>query len=439
MSRDPSGLNRRDFLKAAEGLVGAGLLAAGFPAIVPASALGREGRLPPSERVRVGPIGVKNQGTGNLKALLRKAETVALCDVDREVLQAARKVAELGTLKTVETFGDYRRVLDRKDVDAVVVTSPDHWHARITVDACMAGKDVYCEKPLSLTVAEGRAMADAAKKYGRIVQTGSQQRSDDKFRLACELVRNGKLGRLKGVTVGLPAVNYNVEPAPDSAPPAELDYNFWLGPAPDRPYNKNHVHYNFRFFWDYSGGQMTNWGAHHLDIVQWALGMDESGPVEIEATATFDPKKQYEVPATMKIRYTYKYGGDDLIVTCEQGTKARGGVTFEGTEGILFVTRGKIEAPEEILKSQFSGSDTRLYVSKNHHDNWLECIASRKAPICEAEIGHRSATVCHLGNIAARTGRILHWDPKAEAIGGDPEAHAMLRRPYRAPWEHPKA
>jgi predicted dehydrogenase len=427
-------INRREFLRQAERLAGAGLVAAAFPTVVPASALGRGGASPPSERIRVGHIGVRNQGTGNLKALMK--HTVAVCDVDRDVLAKARELAEKGTGRSILAFGDYRRLLDSDAVDAVVVTTPDHWHARITVDACMAGKDVYCEKPLSLTVAEGRAMANAARKYGRIVQTGSQQRSDDKFRLACELVRNGKLGTLKSVLVGLPGVNYNAEPLPDGPPPQELDYDFWLGPAPKRPYNSNHVHYNFRFFWDYSGGQLTNWGAHHLDITQWALGRDDSGPIAIEGEAAYDPKKRFEVFATSTIRYTYPGG---VIVTCEQGTRARGGVTFVGSEGTLHVTRGKIEAdPADILKASFSGSDTRLPVSKNHHQNWLECIASRKPPICEAEIGHRSATVCHLGNIAARLGRQINWDPSAERIVGDDQAAEMLRRPYRAPWTHPE-
>src|SRR5262249_40422723 len=194
-------------------------------------------------------------------------------------------------------FGDDGKLLELKEVDAVIVTPPDHWHALPTIHACQAGKDVYCEKPLSLTVVEGRAMVNAARKHKRIVQTGSQQRSDARFRQACELVRNGKLGKLKLVKVGIPGVNFKGPVPPDGEPPANLDYDFWLGPAPKRPYNEKRVHYNFRFFWDYSGGQLTNWGAHHLDIVQWALGMDESGPVSVEGTGKPDPKGEYEVHA----------------------------------------------------------------------------------------------------------------------------------------------
>ncbi len=245
-------------------------------------------------------------------------------------------------------MGDYRRLLDRKDIDAVVVTTPDHWHALITIQACQAGKDVYCEKPLSLTVAEGRKMVDAARKHHRIVQTGSQQRSDDRFRLACELVRSGKLGKIQEVLVGIPAVNFRGPAVADSTPPANLDYDVWLGPAPLKPYNEKHVHYNFRFFWDYSGGQMTNFGAHHLDIAQWALGMDSSGPVEIEGTATFDPTHTYEVTRTCRITYTYENGV--RVVLGQEQKDIPQAVTFIGSEGRVFVDRKKIEStPRELV------------------------------------------------------------------------------------------
>jgi predicted dehydrogenase len=384
---------------------------------------------PPSEAVRIGMIGVGNQGTGNLKAFIKNV--VAVCDVDSTRLATAKKLVETTGGKSCDAFGDFRRMLDRKDIDAVVVTTPDHWHALPTVLACQAGKDVYCEKPLSLTVAEGQVMVAAARKYGRIVQTGSQQRSDAKFRLACELVRSGALGKLKSVKVGLPGVNFKGPAVPDSAPPAELDYDFWLGPAAKKPYNARHVHYDFRFFWDYSGGQLTNWGAHHLDIVQWALGMDDSGPVAIEGTAKYHAEHWYEVPESFELAYNY---ADGLTVAC--GQKYKGGVTFEGDKGTLFVTRGKIEAnPPDILKRPKVTS--HLYESKNHHANWLDCIKTRKAPICDVAIGHRSATVCHLGNIALRTGRKITWDPARETILGDSEALSMLARPYRAPWVLP--
>lgn len=413
---------RRDFLHQL------GLGAAGL-ALLPDLAFPQERSL--NERIRIGVIGVGGQGRGNLRAHVKN--TVAVCDVDQKRLAEAQASVEKATGKKCAAYGDYRKLLDDKNVDAVVISTPDHWHALPTVHACEAGKDVYCEKPLSLTVAEGRAMVHAARRNKRIVQTGSQQRSDARFRQACELVRNGRIGKVHTVKVGIPRVNFSGPAVPDADPPAELDYDFWLGPAPKRPYNAKRVHYLFRFFWDYSGGQMTNWGAHHLDIAQWGLGMDDSGPVSIAAKARFHAMKWYEVPEWCEVTYQYANG---VKMVCTMG--GRGGTTFVGDKGTIHVTRGKIEAePEQLLKTPLDAKAIRLYVSRSHHGNWLECIKTRKLPICDVEIGHRSATVCHLGNIAARTGRTITWDPAKEEIASDSEAAAMLRRPYRAPWKHP--
>jgi predicted dehydrogenase len=417
--------NRRQFLG---GLAGLGL-ASTFPAVVPARAFGA------SERVRVGFIGVRNQGSNNLKAFLGRndAEVAGLCDVDSGVLAKASALVAERAGSPAPTASDYRELLDRPDIDAVLITTPDHWHALPTIDACKAGKDVYCEKPLSLTVAEGRAMTAAARSHDRVVQTGSQQRSGAEFRRAAEAIRNGRLGTLRQVVVGLPGVNFEGPPVPDAEPPAELDYNTWLGPAPFRPFNPKQVHYNFRFFWPYSGGQMTNWGAHHLDIVQWALGRDESGPVRVDpVSVSYHPDAWYEVPTTSEVVYTYD---DGLQVRCRQGLGDPNGIRFEGSDGSLFVARGKLEAdPAEILDEPSGAVATRLEVSRNHFENWIACIKDRNRPICDVEIGHRSATVCHLGNIAARLGRPISWDPAREAIDDDDEAAAMLSRPYRAPW-----
>jgi predicted dehydrogenase len=430
--------DRREFLKRS-GTMAAGVgLGFGFPMIVDRSVLAGGQKPPPSERIRVGFIGLGGQGTANLKAIQKEktAEIAALCDVDKTHLAKARTVADT-TNRQTSTYSDYRKLLDDKSVDAVLISTPDHWHALTTIDACAAGKDVYCEKPLSLTVVEGQAMVDAARKFNRIVQTGSQQRSDDRFRLACELVRSGKLGKIKQVKVSLPTVNFKGPSVADSTAPPELDYQFWLGPAAERPYNEKHVHYLFRFFWDYSGGQMTNFGAHHLDIAQWGLGRDESGPVSIESTAKFNKDHWYEVPEQSRIVYTYD---DGIQVISEQGGKAGPNVLFEGEKGSIAVSRGKIESnPPELLKETLGNGDVHLYVSKNHHKNWLDCIKTRALPICDVAIGHRSATVCHLGNIAVRTGRKLTWDPVAQTIVGDPEAARMLSRPYRAPWKLPES
>jgi predicted dehydrogenase len=425
-------LTRRSFLRRAAASVSVG----GVTYFLPPFPAARGADNPrPSEQIRIGSIGVANQGTPNTKVHARNV--VAVCDVDRRHLANAVKLVEQAGGRPLLATNDYRRVLDRKDVDAVVITTPDHWHALMAVDACDSGKDVYCEKPLTLTIAEGRAIVAAARRNKRVVQTGSQQRSDERFRRACEYVRSGRLGKIKEVRVGIPGPNWVQRakaPVPDSIAPAELDYDLWLGPAPHRPYNEKRVHYLFRFFWDYSGGQVTNFGAHHLDITQWALGMDESGPTTIEGTATYHNQDWYETPESCLITYTYPNG---VKVICGNSSKGRpGGCTFVGEKGTIFVDRGKITSdPKELLEEPLKDTDVKLYASKNHHQNWLECIKSRKLPICDAEIGHRSATVCHLGNIAIRTGRKITWDPVKERIVGDPEAAGMVTRAYRAPWK----
>lgn len=393
----------------------------------------------PSEFIRIGFIGVGNQGGANLKALIKNA--VAVCDVDKTRVLAAREKVEKANGRPCASYSDYRKMLEDKSIDAVLISTPDHWHTLPAIHACEAGKDVYCEKPLTLFIAEGLALVKAVRQHKRVLQTGSQQRSDEKFRQACEYIRSGRLGKIKTVWVGLPGVNWEKMSAPnasDGQPPPELDYDMWLGPAPERPYNKNHVHYLFRFFWDYSGGQMTNWGAHHLDITQWALGMDNSGPVEIERQGdpVYQPEKLYETPQQFDVSFKYSSG---TMVQCSSGTgKYPMGCTFVGEKGTIFVTRGKLEAtPEDILKQPLDGQSVKLYASNNHHQNWLDCIKSRKDPICSVEIGHRSATLCHLGNIAVRTGKKIRWDPKSQQIVGDAELAKWTTRSYRPPWRLP--
>jgi predicted dehydrogenase len=433
MSSSRLTVSRRRFLQttaAASAVIAA-------PYFVPARVFGA------NERVNLGFVGVKNRGMQNMEGFSiigrnagkLAATAVALCDVDKNVTGLAATAAEKAGHK-FQVFDDYRKLIERKEVDAVVLSVPDHWHAQMTVDACRAGKDVYCEKPLTLFITEGRKMVDVARQTGRVVQTGSQQRSDDRFRLACELARNGKLGKIQTVLVGLPKPNFPPldKAVPDSAPPSELNYDLWLGPAPDRPYNVNRVHYNFRFFWDYSGGQMTNFGAHHLDIAQWGLGMDDSGPVAVEGTGTFPKEKHLcEVTDTCRIKYTYANG-----VTIQLGQQQKDipdQVTFVGDKGKVYVTRRTIEASDPaLLKTEFGSSDTRLYVSKDHYQNFLDCIKSRQKPVADIEIGHRTATVCHLGNMAVRLNRKIEWDPvKEQIVGGVTDI--MYDRPYRAPWK----
>lgn len=427
MTARPNRVNRRRFLQTTAAVAGA--FAA--PLFIPRSAFGA------NDRIVLGHIGVGGQGNGNLNGFLGKKEigVAGVCDVDSSRLEKALKTVT-GRGHKAEGFEDYRRLLDRNDIDAVVISTPDHWHALQTIHACEAGKDVYCEKPLTLTILEGRKMVDAAREHGRVVQTGSQQRSSKEFRTACELVRNGRIGKVHTVLVGINTPNHPGAPVADSKPPAELNYEMWLGPAPDRPYNKNRVHYNFRFFRDYSGGQMTNWGAHHLDITQWGLGKDDSGPVKVDGTGTFHSQKWHEVSETCRVTHTYD---DGTKVIVGQGQKdIPGGTTFIGSEGKIYVNRGKLVVePEAIAKAALPADAIRLYESNDHKGNFLECIRTREKPICDVEIGHRSATVCHLSNIAIDLGRPLTWDPKAEEFPGDAEANALRVTAYRSPWQLP--
>jgi predicted dehydrogenase len=415
-------MKRRHFLKAA-----ASAFAATY--IVPHSAFGA------NDRISVGCIGVRNQGKGNLKRFRdANCEIVAICDVDSEVRDAAAAEATKSG-RSAQLFGNYRKLLDQANIDAVVITTPDHWHALMTIHACQAGKDVYCEKPLSLTIAESRRMVAAAREHRRVVQTGSQQRSSEEFWKACTLVRNGAIGKVHAVLVGIPDCNHPGPLGPDSEPPASLDYQMWLGPAPERPYNEKRVHYNFRFWWDYSGGQMTNFGAHHLDIAQWGLGMDDSGPIASEGVATFHPDHVHEVTETCRI--THRYANGVNVVVGQLQDDIPGGATFIGDAGRIHVNRGKLTSdPPELVSRDVTGLPVQLTRSTNHVQNFLDCMRSREKPVCDVEIGHRSATVCHLGNIVARLGRSIRWDPDHERIVGDDEAQAMTDKDYRLPWRH---
>lgn len=422
---------RRSFLK--ETAVGGALL--GLSAKKHRSIFGAAS---PSERVRVGMIGVGNQGgpKNNMKYFLNNI--VAMCDLDKNYLAEAADFLQKQANQTAVMTDDYRRLLDSKDIDAVVVTVPDQWHATMTIEACRAGKDVYCEKPLTLVIGEGKPMIDAARKNKRVVQTGTMQRSGVEFKLATELVQKGIVGKVHTVNVTLPSPNWidrAGKPVPNSEPPEGFDYNRWLGPAPFRPYNKNHVHYLFRFYWDYSGGQQTNFGAHHLDIAQWGLGMDESGPTSVEGSAVFNPDGWYETPDTTEIKYTYANG---VVMTCRQKLKTTNkdqGTEFIGEKGSLFVYRGGIVAnPPELLKGVDVPKIVNSQANISHVNNFLDCVKTRQTPAADISIGHHSATVCHLGNIAVRTKKKIVWDPKTETIVGDPDASKWLMKEYRSPW-----
>jgi predicted dehydrogenase len=428
--KQPVRISRRDFLKGT--LATGGMIAA--PTIIPASALGADGTIAPSNRIVMGVIGVGLQGTGNMRQFAghKNVQIVAVCDVDKSHRDDAKNTIDQkhGNTDCV-AVDDFREITRRDDIDAVCVATPDHWHVIPAIDAARHGKDMYVQKPLTLTIGEGRALVEAVRRHGRVLQTGSQQRSDWGFRRACELARNGRIGKIHTVKVGISKVNrtcgetWEAEPIPEG-----FDYNFWLGQAPWQPYTEQRCHYTFRFLLDYSGGQVTNWGAHHLDIAQWGLGMDDSGPVEIEGKGVFPTTGLFTTATNVHFECVYE-NGTRLIC----GMDMRKGTTFEGSEGTIYVNRGVLEVEPESLKDERIGpGEIRLYDSRDHMGDFLNCVETRRRPICDVEIGHRSASLCHLGNIAMLLDRKLKWDPKAERFDGDEEANRMISRAMRSPW-----
>ena len=436
---------RRSFLKKS---VAAGL----FTGISAQSYRATFGAEPPSERVRVGMIGVGNQGgpRNNMKYFMKNIE--AICDLDQNYLAEAQAFVKKQDNRSVTSSDDYRRLLDSKDLDAVVITVPDQWHAKMTIEACQAGKDVYCEKPLTLVIGEGKPMIEAARKHKRVVQTGTMQRSGLEFKYVTSLVQSGALGKVKTVNVTLPGPNWldrAKKPVADSKPPRGFDFDRWLGPAPLRAYNKNRVHYLFRFYWDYSGGQQTNFGAHHLDTAQWGLGMDESGPVSVEGTAEYHPRHWYETPDKTVMKYKYANG---VTMNCYQtpGTESKKqGTEFICENGSIFVWRGGIVAGSaDVLKKADIPSplvhegrivtlpkEHKRFANNAHVQNFIECVKTRETPAADISIGHRSATVCHLGNIAVRLGQKIQWNPETETIEGNANAERWLNKEYRKPYE----
>lgn len=398
---------------------------------------------PPSERVVMAVIGTGELGRRwHLEDRLMRDDRVefgAVCDLDenRRALAAGSILRKRG--HKVPMYHDFRKLLEQKDIDAVLIATPDHWHALTALAAMEAGKDVYCEKPLTLTIEEGQALVAAARRYGTVFQTGSQQRSHPRFRLAVEIMRNRLLGDIQKIETRVGQVGPG-EWQPVQTPPAGFDWNFWLGPRPYVDYMPIRSHHTFRWFYDYSGGKLTDWGAHHNDIAQWGLGTDESGPVYVDATnATFHAQGPHTVAGEFDIHYKYADGTDLFCHTQEQsyedGTKFGNGVKFTGTNGWIFVSRIEIQASDpELLKIELGGNDIRLYKSDDHHQNWLDCIRSRERCICDVAIGHRSVSICHIGNISARLHRPLQWDPQKEEFVGDAEANRMMSRPMRAPW-----
>jgi len=443
---------RRGFLKKAAGVTG---YVASFPYIVPSSSLGKAGKVAPSNKITMGCIGTGNQGINDLRSFLRdeRVQIVAVCDVNRQSAgywdnrvggrEPARRIVEehyarnkeSGTYKGCATYEDFREVIGREDIDVVLIALPDHWHSVPVIEAAKAGKDIYGEKPLSLTIPEGRAMSDAVKQYGRVFQTGSQQRSDHNFRRACELVLNGRIGKLHTVRCGLPGGTPDIsktghrtktEPVPEG-----FNYEMWLGPAPYAPYCPARCHVNFRWLLDYSGGQVTDWGGHHPDIAQWGMDTEKTGPMEIKnVRGEFAKDGFYNTAKEFYFECIYK-NGVKLIVS----NKERGGVTFEGTEGRVWADRGRHDArPKSLLESVIGPNEIHLYRSDNHSRNFIDCVISRREPVAPIETAHRSITVSHLGNIAMRLERDLKWDPDKEQFINDEQADRMMSRSMRSPW-----
>ena len=413
-------VGRRSFLRVTA------TAAAAAPYVLTSQALGGPDKAAASERLNMASIGFRGQGGGHFRALLgnRDVQVTGLCDVDRGVLYKGLERTAKGTFGT----SDYRELLAKVPLDGVVIATPDHWHVPISMAAIKAGADVYCEKPLTLTIREGRRLSDAARRYRAVFQTGSQQRSGRQFRQACELVRNGYLGKIHTVKVGIPTRAGSAAPWTPQPVPEDFDYEMWLGPAPWAPYHPDRCHYKFRFVRDYSGGDITNWGAHHLDIAQWGLGADDAGPIAVEGHGDYNKTGLHNVFHNVHVEFQYP-GGVKLIL--DRG----GGTEFIGDKGSVYVSRGTLRAePASLLKVKFKPGDVRLMASGSHMGQFLRAIRTREATICPAEVGHRSATVCHLSNIAMTLRRPLKWDPKAEVFPGDEEATRMTWRPRREPW-----
>ncbi len=455
--------SRRAFMTTAGKGIVASAVVGGFPSIVPASVLGANA---PGNRINIGAIGTGRISRGHdLPGLWRydTARIMAACDLDSRRVEDARTLVNGHYTKTtgkeyngVTTYSDYRELLANKDVDAVVISTPDHWHAIIAIHAVQAGKDVYLQKPASLTITEGRALSDAVHHSGRIFQIGSQQRSSPQFRYAAELVRNGRIGQLKTVYIGLPG-----DPEGDDEPvmpvPANLNYDMWLGSTPVVPYTEKRVHPQNDYGrpgWlrceQFGAGMITGWGAHHIDSAHWGMDTEYTGPIEVWGSAEFPKKGLWDVHGPFRTEAMYA-NGVHMIISGEFPN----GIKFEGTNGWIFVSRGNESVTDSdpvaklqdsralaasdprIIKSVIGPDEIHLYESKEHHGNWLDCIRSRQQTIAPVEVAHRACSACLIHHMAMKLKRKLIWDPAKERFTNDPEANAMLSRPQRAPYTIP--
>ena len=440
--------NRRQFVKRTA-IASAGALA--FPYVVPSRVLGAEA---PSNRINMGCIGLGGQGTGLMNRFCRMKEVqmLAVCDVHRNYGKGSEPAKrgvdafyaeqmKSGTYKGCAAYGDFRELVARDDIDAVCIATPDHWHALTAIAAANAGQDIYCEKPLANSVGEGRAICEAVKKNERILQTGSHERSNPNARFACELVRNGRIGKLRTIRLNLPCSDRHHKQARDlkETPPQEnvpdgFDYDLWLGHTPRTHYTSKRCHFWWRFILAYGGGEMTDRGAHVIDIAQLGSNTDDTGPVEIEAKGVRTEGSLYTAFWDYSFENVYANG-----VRMIGEAKGPRGLKFEGDKGWVFVHihGGKLRAePESLLDEKIDEGETQLgrAPGNDHRRSFIEAVKSREEPTAPAEVGHRTATICHLNNIAMKLGRKLKWDPVKEEVVGDEEANAMLTPQMRAPW-----
>ena len=428
---------RRDFLKRSATVATGALI---LPQIIPSTALGMGGKLPPSDRIVMGAIGTGSQGTSNLRdflALKNQVQFVAVCDVDTNHSAKAKGFAdEANKNKDCRVYGDYREFLEKEKLDAVSIALPDHWHGIIYSAAANKKLDVYGEKPICRTIKDGQTIVSAVKKNNIIWQTGSWQRSQPNFHHAVELVRNGRIGKIKTIEVGLPDGSKGIGTPPAIEVPAELNWEMWLGPALKVPY-RGVSHWNWRWILDYSGGQLTDWAGHHIDIANWGAELERTGPVEISGVGVYPRDGIYNVP--VEYDFLCKYAnGIEMRVANSSRLVHGGGATWYGEKGWINVDRGRLEASDpKILQEVIGANEIQIYKSENHWQNFIDCVRSRKETIAPIEVAYRAISVALLGEIAMTTGQKIQWDPEKQEIIGNPMASRLLSRPYRQPWSLP--
>jgi len=429
--------SRREFVKRSAATV---LGAIVLPHIIPSTAMGMGGKLPPSDRVVMGAIGVGSQGKSNMRDFIKlkdQVQFVAICDVDTVHQAEGKALADKANNNSdCRLYGDYREFLEKEKLDAVCIALPDHWHGIIYSAAANKKLDVYGEKPICRTINDGKAIVSTVKKNNIIWQTGSWQRSQLNFRHAAELVMNGRIGKIKSIEVGLPDGNRGIGTPPIMEVPKELNWEMWLGPALKVPY-RGIAHYEWRWTLDYSGGQLTDWAGHHIDIANWGAGLDKTGPIEISGEGVYPREGLYNVP--IEYDFLCKYANGIEMRVANQSRLVHGsGATWYGEKGWINVDRGKSSASDpKILQEEIGENEIHLYKSDNHWQNFVDCVRSRKETIAPIEVAYRAISVALLGEIAMTTGQKIQWDPQKQEIIGNPMASRLLSRPYRQPWTLP--